>query len=268
MVPSGGNTKIPARCTITPHPRRQSLKSMPCSISVMVSKSPGMAKRSTQSPSSESVAQPPAHEGQKPQNESGRLDHDLGVLVLGEEHRRVDERRWILRGKALYPAGGRQTVEGPGKFLKPRGGPVPIHGRDVLVVLVLDGVRRPFGDGERFAGANLVPATVQEHVRRARHHPVGLLLVRMDVNRRTSAVGPHGALYLDELASGIGSRLRDDELQPNVGWELENVLGRYRLDASYPFVVSSRRTVDRGFAFFGHGPSSSPSIPYNHFTIV
>src|ERR671921_1551701 len=141
----------------------------------------------------EPVAQPPAHEGQKPQDDRRRLDHDLGVLVLGEEHRRVDQRRWILRGKALYPAGGRQAVEGPGEFLEPRGGPVPVHGRDVLVVLVLDGVRRPFGDGERFADPNLVPATVQEHVRRAGGHPVGLLLMRMDVDRRTTAVGPHGA---------------------------------------------------------------------------
>src|SRR5215203_3071128 len=254
MVPPGGNTKILARCTITPDPGCQSLKSMPCSISVMVSKSPGMAKRSTQSPSSESVAQPPAHEGQKPQDESGRLDHDLGVLVLGEEHRRVEKRRWILGGKALYPAGCRQAVEGPRKFLEPRGGPVPVHGRDVLVVLVLDGVRRSFGDGERFAGAKLVPSTLQEHVRRAGHHPVGFLLPRMDMNRRTTAVGPHGALYLDELTSGIGGGLRDDELQADLGRELEHVLRWDRLDA-YPFVASSRRPTGRGFAFVEHGPS-------------
>jgi hypothetical protein len=32
----------------------------------------------------EPVAQPPSHEGQHPQQERRRLDHDLGVLVLGE----------------------------------------------------------------------------------------------------------------------------------------------------------------------------------------
>src|SRR5829696_9999058 len=112
----------------------------------------------------------------------------------------------------------------------------------------------PLGDGKRFAGPNLVPSTVQEHIRRAGHHPVGLLLPRMDVDRRTTAVGPHGALYLDELAGGIGGGLRDDELQPDLGRELEHVLRWDRLDA-YPFVASSRRPTGRGFAFVEHGPS-------------